>query len=176
MRAESSGPWYRHRWPWILLALLGTSISLTLGMVAISMRQPDTLVSDHYYEAGKGINRALDRERLARSLGVRASLRLDTLTGEVDLRLHGASQPAALELNLISPTRAGQDRRVVLQRSTAEPDRYVGHLVEPLEGWRFVELLGEEPGGPWRLFEEETLGGEQPLHLGDEPLQGAQTP
>ena len=35
------------------------------------------------------------------------------------------------------------------------------------EGRRFVEVLGEERGEQWRLFEEKTLVSGQPADLGD---------
>lgn len=168
-------PWHRHRWPWIIIAVLGGSVCLTLAMVVIAVRYPDNLVVDNYYEAGKGINRALDRELLARRLNLRASVRLDDLTGEVAVRLEGASQPASLQLRLISPTQPDQDRLVTLNLSAGQPGRYVGALADRVEGRRFIELLGLQEGQPWRLFEEETLRPGQPLRLGDEPVQGAQT-
>jgi hypothetical protein len=168
-------PWHRHRWPWIIIAVLGGSVCLTLAMVVIAVRHPDNLVVDNYYEAGKGINRALDRELLARRLNLRASVRLDDLTGEVAVRLEGASQPASLQLRLISPTQPDQDRLVTLNLSAGQPGRYVGALADRVEGRRFIELLGLQEGQPWRLFEEETLRPGQPLRLGDEPVQGAQT-
>ena len=71
--------------------------------MTIAVNNPDNLVNDNYYEAGKGINRSLDRELLAQTLLLRASVHLDDVTGEVDLRLSGNSQPKTLELNLISP-------------------------------------------------------------------------
>jgi hypothetical protein len=168
-------PWHRHRWPWIIITVLGGSVCLTLAMVVIAVRHPDNLVVDNYYEAGKGINRALDRELLARRLNLRASVRLDDLTGEVAVRLEGASQPASLQLRLISPTQPDQDRLVTLNLSAGQPGRYVGALADRVEGRRFIELLGLQEGQPWRLFEEETLRPGQPLRLGDEPVQGAQT-
>lgn len=167
-------PWHRHRWPWIIIAVLGGSVCLTLAMVVIAVRHPDNLVVDNYYEAGKGINRALERELLARRLNLRASLQFDELTGEVEVRLEGASQPPSLALQLISPTQADQDRLLTLHPSAGQPGRYVGALVERVEGRRFVELQGLQDGQPWRLFEEETLRPGRPVRLGDEPVQGAQ--
>lgn len=174
--ATAHSPWYQHLWPWIIIAALGTSVAMTLTMVTIAVQHPDNLVSDNYYEAGKGINRSLDRELLAEELGARATVHLDELTGEVDLRLQGRSQPETLEFNLISPTQPEKDRKVTLRRSDAEPGRYVGTLVDIVQGRRFVELLGQQAGQTWRLFEEEQVSSGRPLQLGDEPLQGVQKP
>ena len=168
----AAGPWYKHLWPWIIIGILATSVCLSLTMVTIAVNNPDNLVNDNYYEAGKGINRSLDRELLARDLGLQASLHLDELTGEVDLQLSGASRPQTLELNLISPTQPEKDRRVVLARG--EAGRYVGQLEDRIEGRRFVELLGVQEGHTWRLFEEENIHHGVALQLGDEALQGAE--
>ena len=170
--ALASAPWYRHRWPWFILALLGTSITATLTMVTLAARQADGLVTDRYYEAGKGISRSLERERLAVRLKLTATLRLDAVTGEAVLVLEGKSQPEQLQLNLISPTQPEKDRHLTLRHAGA--GRYVGHLDVSLKGRRFLELLGEEKGQAWRLFEEEWVRPDTLLTLGDEALQGAQ--
>jgi len=172
--ANASSPWYKHLWPWIIIGILACSVTLTLSMVTIAIKNPDNLVNDNYYEAGKGINRSLDRELLAKSLNLRASVHLDELTGETDVRLTGNSQPETVELNLISPTQPEKDRKITLARSASEPGRYVGQLSDKVEGRRFVELLGEQNGQTWRLFEEEQVLNGKELQLGDEPLQGAE--
>ncbi len=92
--ATATSPWYKHLWPWIIIGILACSVTLTLSMVTIAVKNPDNLVNDNYYEAGKGINRSLDRELLAQSLKMRANVHFDDVTGEVDLRLSGDSQPA----------------------------------------------------------------------------------
>jgi hypothetical protein len=172
--ANASSPWYKHLWPWIIIAILACSVTLTLSMVTIAVNNPDNLVNDNYYEAGKGINRSLDRELLAKSLNLRAIVHLDGLTGETSLRLTGDSQPETVELNLISPTQPAKDRKIILARSLSEPGRYVGQLNDKVEGRRFVELLGQQNGQTWRMFEEQQIINEQDLLLGDEPLQGAE--
>jgi hypothetical protein len=172
--ATASSPWYKHLWPWIIIAILACSVTLTLAMVTIAVNHPDNLVNDNYYEAGKGINRSLNRELLAQTLKLRASVHLDELTGETELRLSGASQPQNLELNLISPTQPEKDRKVLLTRSTSQSDRYIGQLSDKVEGRRFVELLGMQDGQTWRLFEEEQVSHDKDLTLGDEPIQGAE--
>lgn len=172
--ANAASPWYKHLWPWIIIGILACSVTLTLSMVTIAVNNPDNLVNDNYYEAGKGINRSLDRERLAQTLQQRASMHLDDLTGEVELRLSGNSQPATLELNLISPTQPEKDRKIILTRSESEQGRYIGQLADDVEGRRFVELLGIQDDQTWRLFEEEEVSHSKDLLLGDEPLQGAE--
>ncbi|NUT76607.1 hypothetical protein HNO86_16310 [Pseudomonas sp. C1C7] len=172
--ANAASPWYKHLWPWIIIGILACSVTLTLSMVTIAVNHPDNLVNDNYYEAGKGINRSLDRELLAQTLLMRASVRLDDVTGEVDLRLSGNSQPQTLELNLISPTQPEKDRKIILTRSETEQGRYLGQLSDKVEGRRFVELLGTQDDHTWRLFEEEAVDHEKDLLLGDEPLQGAE--
>ncbi|MBH3428614.1 FixH family protein [Pseudomonas alkylphenolica] len=172
--ATATSPWYKHLWPWIIIGVLATSVTLSLTMVTIAVNNPDNLVNDNYYEAGKGINRSLDRELLAQTLNLKASVHLDELTGEVDVRLSGNSQPKTLELNLISPTQPQKDRKIILTLSANEAGRYVGQLNDKVEGRRFVELLGSQDEHTWRLFEEEQVGHDTTLQLGDEALQGAE--
>lgn len=172
--ATAASPWYKHLWPWIIIGILTCSVTLTLSMVTIAVNNPDNLVNDNYYEAGKGINRSLDRELLAQTLQLRAKVHLDELTGEVELHLTGNSNPNTLELNLISPTQPEIDRRITLTRSDSEPSRYIGQVTDKVEGRRFVELLGVEGDKTWRMFEEEQVSHDKDLLLGDEPLQGAE--
>ncbi|MHC8315242.1 FixH family protein [Pseudomonas sp. LB3P31] len=172
--ANTTSPWYKHLWPWIIIGILACSVTLTLSMVTIAVKNPDNLVNDNYYEAGKGINRSLDRELLAQTLKLRASVHLDGVTGEVDLHLSGDSQPKTLELNLISPTQPEKDRKIILAHSDTEAGRYIGQVNDKVEGRRFVELLGVENDQTWRMFEEEQVSHDKDLLLGDEPLQGAE--
>ncbi|EZI29066.1 FixH family protein [Pseudomonas extremaustralis] len=172
--ATAASPWYKHLWPWIIIGILACSVTLTLSMVTIAVNNPDNLVNDNYYEAGKGINRSLDRELLAQTLQLHAKVRLDELTGEVEVHLTGNSNPTTLELNLISPTQPEKDRKINLARNDSEPGRYIGQLTDKVEGRRFVELLGVEGDRTWRMFEEEQISHDKDLMLGDEPLQGAE--
>ncbi|UFH50555.1 FixH family protein [Pseudomonas sp. KNUC1026] len=162
-------PWYRQRWPWIILAMMAGSLGGTLLMVALSVLGGDGLVNDHYYEAGLGINRNLDREHLAQALKLGAEVRIDGR--DVQVTLTGQSLPPALQLNLLSPTLPDQDLQVQLA-PTGLPGRYQGQLPRSASGRRLVELLGEHGPRTWRLFEEHDLLQGQPIELGQRPLAG----
>ncbi|MFD3300096.1 FixH family protein [Aquipseudomonas alcaligenes] len=158
-------PWYKEVWVWFILGILGLSVVLGTSMLVIATNNPPGLLSDNYYDVGKGINTSLEREGLAARLQLKADLVLDNDKGTVQLQLQGFSNPPQLVLNLISPTQPERDRRVVMQ---AQADgSYTGNLLDAVEGRRFVELIGQEGGKDWRLFEEEQLASGQRIHLGE---------
>ena len=158
-------PWYKEVWVWFILGILGLSVVLGTSMLVIATNNPPGLLSDNYYDVGKGINTSLEREDLAARLQLKADLVLDNDKGTVQLQLQGFSSPPQLVLNLISPTQPERDRRVVMQ---AQADgSYSGNLLDAVEGRRFVELIGQEGGKDWRLFEEEQLASGQRIHLGE---------
>ena len=158
-------PWYKEFWPWFIIGMLSFSVVLRLSLLTISIRNADSLVVDNYYDAGKGINTSLERERLADLLEIGGVLSLDSKIGQVEFVLNGNSRPQHLVLNLISPTQPERDRRIVLQPVSA--DTYRGLLEEDIQGRRFVEILGTENAEDWRLFEEHTLVSQQPITLGE---------
>jgi len=166
MQPENNAlPWYKEFWPWFIIGMLSFSVVLGLSLLTIAIRNADSLVVDNYYDAGKGINTSVEREKLAEQLAVTGSLYLDNTTGQIEFVLKGQSRPPHLVLNLISPTQPERDRRIVLQPISS--DVYRGSLPEEIVGRRFVEILGDEKTEQWRLFEEHTLMNNQPITLGE---------
>lgn len=151
-------PWYRHRWPWLLM--LPPLFSMIGGFTILyqAVSTPNPLVVDDYATIAKHTERRLERDREAARLGLLGLLDVDS--GEsgrlaVDFRFEvgPGEAPARLILRLLHPTLEQLDRQVDLIRTggsyralveDAAPSRYYV-LVEPEDRrWR---LTGEMTGG-----------------------------
>jgi hypothetical protein len=140
-------PWYRNRWPWILMS--GPAIVIVAGAITtwIAFASWDGLVADDYYKRGLGINSVLKREQAAVQRGIEASVvRAD---GQVRVRLRGA-EPPVLFLNLVHATRAGNDVRLRLER--AADGGYAAPL-PPLAAGNWRAII-DDPRGEWRIVRE----------------------
>ena len=141
-------PWYRERWPWIVMA--GPAIVIVAGVITtvIAFRTSDGLVSDDYYKRGLMVNRVMEREARARSLGIAADVMFNGERDAVRVILaSNAPLPAALRLTLVHPTRSHADQAIELLH--AGPALYEGRLrTPPPAAWR---IALEDDAATWRV-------------------------
>jgi hypothetical protein len=151
----AAGPWYRHRWPWLLMA--GPAIVVVAGAVTIwlAVKSDDGLVADDYYKQGLAINQVIGRAERAAALALKATVSI-AADGRVRAELAGGgtadAAPETISLLLVHPTRAGGDMRTVLHRGT--DGAYEGRLAPPAPGrWRMIL-----ESATWRLPAAEIEG------------------
>ena len=142
-------PWYRHRWPWILMA--GPFIVVVASFVTLwlAIRTDDGLVTDDYYKKGLAINQTLKLSERATELGLQAGLMisLDSITLRLSAAAPGFVPPASVRVTVSHPTRAGLDQSRVLTREGAI---YSGEVRLPAAGHWLVLL--EDERHAWRLL------------------------
>lgn len=142
-----SRPWFRHPWPWILMA--GPGVVVVAGIVTawIAVTTSDGLVADDYYKQGLAVNQKLARNDAAAAMQLEA--RLHIAVDRIELRMvsrAGAPLPSRVRVTLAHPTRGGEDQKLVL---TGEKGAYTGQLVAPGPGrWQVVI---EDEANTWRL-------------------------
>ena len=147
---EAVRPWYRHPWPWILMAgpaLVVVAASLTAYLAVTSN---DGLVDDDYYKQGLAINQETARDQAAVQKGLNAEVMQNGETRQIRILLRsnpGVGLPQVLRLRITHPTRPGFDQHVLLRSDGAGV--YSGQLSAPLTGrWHVVV---EDEKNEWRL-------------------------
>ena len=151
MSAERiANPWYREPWPWIVMA--GPALVVVAGAITtvVAFRTSDGLVAEDYYKRGLMVNRVMEREARARSLGIAAEA---VFNGERDavrvILASNAPLPGALRLTLVHPTRSNADQTIELRQVSS--GLYEARLLPlRLAKWR-ISL--EDTAGTWRLKE-----------------------
>lgn len=153
----SAAPWYKHRWPWILMA--GPAVVIVASFVTffLAVKSNDGLVAEDYYKQGLTINRVLGREDIARKLGISAELHFSAEELVVHLK-SSVDLPGAIRVTLAHPTRAGQDQSVLLR---GVGGRYQGR-VSGLAAGRWLVTVSDE-GGLWRIGSEARLPDQQKI-------------
>ena len=151
-------PWYRHRWPWLLMA--GPAIVIAAGAITtvIAFKGADALVADDYYKQGLGVNRQIARDAAAVALRVRGEIALGAGSVRVALAAD-APLPETLLLRLVHPLRASDDRTLTLKQDG--PDRYSapspalaatrGLAIVETPQWRVSAPLEPNTAGPTSL-------------------------
>jgi len=140
-------PWYRERWPWILMS--GPAAVIVAGAVTtwIAFATSDGLVADDYYKRGLAVNVVLEREQAAAKRGIAARIERRGATMRVEL---SGDAPPMLLLRLAHATRAGQDVQLRLERGA--DGAYEAALPPLAPGGR--RLILEDGRGEWRIVKD----------------------
>jgi hypothetical protein len=144
-------PWYRERWPWILMSGPAAAVVASFISLYFAVSGADPLVADNYYKEGLAINRVIDRDRAASAQGYRATVMVGSEGKLVRVQLTGSGvKPQALRLRFVHPTKAGLDRTVTARQ--IQPDWYEADIeLAPAAHW-YVQL--EDLEQAWRLTGE----------------------
>ncbi|MEO8037340.1 MAG: FixH family protein [Betaproteobacteria bacterium] len=146
--SENVVPWYRERWPWLLMA--GPAIVVVAGLATawIAVVHQDPLVVDDYYKQGLAINRTLARQEAAARLGIVAELQFSDRGDSIRALLKSdAGAPDTLLLHLAHGTRAELDQTVTLEHVSG--GWYEAKLAPIVSGgWT---LILEDPANGWRV-------------------------
>ena len=146
---EPSLPWYRQRWPWLLIA--GPLVAVIAGVITLGLaiRTNDSLVNDDYYKRGKEINVELGRDKEASKLGISAQILVSDnhQQARVLLSSQNAAPPKTVKLTFLHPTLANQDFSAELTRGN---DGFYSGAVQlaPSTHWH-VRLEGAD--NTWRI-------------------------
>lgn len=146
---EDDKPWYKQFWPWFLISLPACAVLASMATIKLAVDSADGLVTDDYYKKGLAVNKDLSKERLAKTLGLAAEIRLDPETRELRLQLAGrlTSPPPRLEMALTHPTIPNQDHQLHLL--AAGNGLYLARLPEiPSVNWH-IALTPENK--EWKL-------------------------
>ncbi len=140
-------PWYRHRWPWFLMAGPGIVIVAGIATAWLAIKSNDGLVADDYYKQGLAINQQMAKSARAKDFGLRGDAKIEGGRAVVHLEAaSGVVLPSSLKLRLVHPTVSGHDQQSALTR---QGDAYEGSVDAGLTGhWQV--LLDDEQCG-WRL-------------------------
>lgn len=158
---RKSNPWYKERLVWLLISLPAAAVVGGIATMLIAVNSADSLVADDYYKQGMAINKTLERDELARSLGLEADVRLADGRAVIVLRSASGSLPDRLRLTLVHPTQARQDESIPMERKGE------GTFVGPIGGLglgRWQVRLEDEPG-TWRMIGTVQIPEQTTVHL-----------
>lgn len=160
---------WKEPWFWMVLGPLILTIVTSLVFVYIAVSGADQRVVDDYYTEGKAINHRFEADKLAVTLGVGASVQVDTVSGEALVELRGLTVlPPQLTLYFSHPVKATEDLTVQLKKINAS--RYRVDLPKPLTGRWYLHLTPADTTTEkkWRLVGELNLNQQHSINLAPE--------
>ena len=166
--ARDDRPWYRERWPWLLMAMPATAIVAGFVTLWLAITSFDGLVADDYYKQGLAINQTIERAVAAHDLGLAAQVKFSADGVDVALSAKpGISLPDRILVTIAHPTRGGLDQHLNLQ---GQGGVYRGALAQELTSAHWKVLL-EDESRSWRLTGTAFLPTETEIRLDSADLK-----
>ena len=140
--------WRQEPIVWMIIAIPMSSVLVGFLMLWLAINSNDGLVFDDYHQQGKEINRVLERDSMAKRLGIEAQIALLPESHRLELSVssrNALNLPDRLSLRFLHPTRAGEDIHLQLQR--AKTSDYIGEFPKLGKGKWIVQLETDE----WRI-------------------------
>jgi hypothetical protein len=172
--AADTTPWYRQRWPWLVMLPPAVAVVGCIVTITLAVRSSDGVVAADYYKRGLAINEQLARSQQAARIGLQATVSTRGLTGGDEVRVTLQAEQiippeAVLKLRLVHPGRDGADRDAMLARVAVHEDgRQVDYVGQWKEGAPAVGQIS------WRLVLEARdwrLDGDASMIAAGVPLQ-----
>ncbi|GGY03417.1 FixH family protein [Paludibacterium paludis] len=165
-------PWYRHRWPWLLMIGPLASIAVGAAFLRAAIVTDDGLVVDDYYKRGKEINMELKRDHMADSLKIAGHAEFSADMRSVRVEVSAEKPlPDTLSLSLVHPTQDDYDIISVLTR--VDGNVYQGVLAPITHPARHWYVLLEDPAKTWRRQGEWVPSGGRRVKLDGARLEPA---
>jgi len=137
-------PWYRYRWPWILISMPAVSVVLGVILIITALNNPAILVVDDYYAEGRGINQSMALDDAAEHMQLSVNLAVDNNLMTLQLNRAGATDTRedALRLFVYHVTDNTRDAEFLLLPAINTTGIF--ELAEPAEVPAIMQILGSE--------------------------------
>lgn len=146
---NSLAPWYKHRWPWLLM--LGPTLVVIAATYTcyIAFTRQDALVVGDYYKQGRAINQDLRRERNASNLGIKSELHYDPAKGVLSGQVSNFTgvQTGVVAISLVHSTLPSKDMH--LETALDAQGRF--SIALPLLEMARWQVMLEDQQRTWRV-------------------------
>lgn len=117
-QTEAQKPWYKHFWPWFIMAIPGSSVIAGIAMIIVANDGADTLVKENYYKEGLAINQHIEKLNHAKELAISAVATINKDKLELKINANSAINEQ-LFIEFRHATQADKDFKIALQRSAS---------------------------------------------------------
>lgn len=144
--AAPVAPWWKHRWPWLLMAGPAIIMAATGYATYLAIQTPDAVVVGDYYKQGKAINQDLRRDHVAAQMGLSVGIGYDAAAGLLTGSIN-RTDTGPLLISLSHATQPAKDLKLIVVPAA---DGSFSARLPMLERSRWVVLVEGEKR-EWRL-------------------------